>query len=277
MKVTNIWIIAVVVTVMAMVYQRATGPTNPKKTKLQIGDVTYKLKLTRSHGGSTDCPLEFKISDKAVSGTITYRKYPTSEEWTILPMSRKNDTLSVFLPHQPEAGKLEYHVEFQKEGKTFPLQEKNATVVRFKGDVPDGILIPHVLLMIIAMLFANLAGVMAVFKYKKFRFYTLLTLIILGLGGMFFGPWVQYHAFGDAWTGIPFAWDLTDNKTLIAFLFWILAVAMNYKKERPVYVIIASLIMLAVYSIPHSMFGSQLDPGTGKIIQGMIMPGIWGV
>jgi hypothetical protein len=30
-------------------------------------------------------------------------------------------------------------------------------------------------------------------------------------------------------------------------------------------------VMLAVYSIPHSMFGSQLDPSTGKVIQGFII------
>ncbi len=50
---------------------------------------------------------------------------------------------------------------------------------------------------------------------------------------MILGPIVQKYAFGELWTGIPFGWDLTDNKTLIAFLFWILAVIMNRKKERP--------------------------------------------
>ena len=111
---------------------------------------------------------------------------------------------------------------------------------------------------------------MAIFRYRKFRFYTYVTLIALFIGGMILGPWVQWYAFGEAWSGVPFAWDLTDNKTLIAFLFWLLAFFMNRKKERPVYTIIASIVILAVYSIPHSMFGSELDPETGKIIQGMI-------
>ena len=48
---------------------------------------------------------------------------------------------------------------------------------------------------------------------------------------MILGPIVQYYAFGDLWTGIPFGWDLTDNKTLIALIFWILAVV-NEQKER---------------------------------------------
>jgi hypothetical protein len=261
--------IAIVITLAAMFYQRITGPTYPKKTELRLEEKVYKIGLTRSHG-QQDCPLSFNIPDPTVSGTVYFRKFPSKDEWTAVPMIRENDVLKASLPQQPPAGKLEYRVEFQKEGKSYPLKEKNATVIRFKGDVPAWVLIPHIITIFIAMFFANLAGVMALFRHKKYRLYSILTLILLGIGGMALGPLVQYYAFGEAWAGIPFAWDLTDNKTLLAFLFWILAVAMNLKKERPAYVILASLVMLAVYSIPHSMFGSQLDPATGKIIQGFI-------
>jgi len=46
---------------------------------------------------------------------------------------------------------------------------------------------------------------------------------------------------------------------------------MNRKKERPVYTILAAVVLLLIYSIPHSMFGSQLDYNTGNLTQGMIM------
>jgi len=64
---------------------------------------------------------------------------------------------------------------------------------------------------------------------------------------------------------------LTDNKTLIAFLFWVLAVYMNRKTDKPIYTIIAALVLFLVYSIPHSLFGSQLDYGSGEVTQGMIL------
>ena len=82
---------------------------------------------------------------------------------------------------------------------------------------------------------------------------------------------VQYCAFGEFWTGVPFGWDLTDNKTLIALFFWVLAVIMNRKKERPFYVALAAIVLLLVYSIPHSMFGSQLNYESGSVSQGIIM------
>jgi hypothetical protein len=125
--------------------------------------------------------------------------------------------------------------------------------------------------MFIAMLFSTLAGLMAVIKYPLYNKYAVWTLVLFTAGGMVLGPIVQYDAFGDFWTGIPFGWDLTDNKTLIAFIFWVLAVIMNRKKERPVYVVLAAIVLLLVYSIPHSMFGSQLDYNTGTVTQGIIL------
>jgi hypothetical protein len=51
-------------------------------------------------------------------------------------------------------------------------------------------------------------------------------------------------------------------------LFWILAVYMNRKHDRPVYTAVAAFMLLLVYSIPHSLFGSQLDYSTGEVTQG---------
>ncbi|HQK71490.1 MAG TPA: hypothetical protein PL101_10305, partial [Bacteroidales bacterium] len=137
--------------------------------------------------------------------------------------------------------------------------------------VPGWILIPHILLMFIAMLFSTAAGIMSAVKHPSYKKYSVWTLVLLTAGGMILGPVVQHYAFGEYWTGIPFGWDLTDNKTLIAFIFWIIAVIANRKKERPVYSALASFILLLVYSIPHSMLGSELDYESGKIIQGSIV------
>ena len=264
-------VLAAGVTLGAIVYQRSTGPTYPKKVELDMEGTTYSFSLIRSHGGESDCRMTFDIPDPEVEGKIIYRKFPTSDNWTITEMVREDGLLAGYLPHQPPAGKLEYKVEFRKGEKIYPLHESHATVIRFKGDVPAMILVPHIILMFVAMFLSNLTGILAVFRHGNFRKYAVWTLALLGLGGMILGPWVQWHAFGEAWAGVPFAWDLTDNKTLIAFLFWILAVVKNRKTERPAYILAASIVMLIIYAIPHSMYGSQLDPETGRIIQGMIL------
>jgi hypothetical protein len=175
------------------------------------------------------------------------------------------------VPQQPTAGKLEYYLEITDSKGTQTYLKENPVVIRFKGGVPAFILLPHILVMFMAMLFSTLAGMMAVIKYPLFRKYGLWTLILMLIGGMILGPIVQYYAFGDFWTGVPFGWDLTDNKTLIGLLFWIMAVVMNRKSEKPVYTILAAVMLLIVFSVPHSLFGSELNYSTGQVTQGMIL------
>jgi uncharacterized BrkB/YihY/UPF0761 family membrane protein len=92
-------------------------------------------------------------------------------------------------------------------------------------------------------------------------------LIFLILGGLIFGPIVQKFAFGAFWTGIPFGYDLTDNKTLIAFLFWLIPFFYRNKPETfSKFVIIAAIVTLIVFLIPHSLFGSELDYTTNRKI-----------
>ena len=270
MKTVFYWILAVLITLGAIIYQRKTGPTYDKKVKVNIENNTYSFKLVRSHGGEKDFQLDLVVPDQDVSGSMEFRAFPTRDDWTKIEMKRNEDKLSGNLPHLPPAGKYEYKTTLTKGGQEFPLNEGNSVVIRFKGDVPGAVLIPHIFFMFFAMLLGNLAGIMAIFKFPKFKFFTNVTVIALFIGGLVLGPWVQWYAFGEAWAGVPFAWDLTDNKTLVTFIFWLIAFAVNRRKEKPVYVIVASIVMLIVYSIPHSMFGSQLDPETGEIIQGWI-------
>ncbi|QGY45614.1 hypothetical protein GM418_18635 [Maribellus comscasis] len=263
-------IVAFLITAIAIIYQKKTGPTYDKKVETHIENTAYNFNLIRSHGGESDCKIELNIPDQNISGILEYRKYPTNDPWTKVEMKRQYDNLVGYLPHLPPAGKYEYLVILEKNGKKYALNDAQTVVIRFKGDVPLSVLFPHIFFMFFAMFLGNLAGIMALFRHKRYKLFTTITVIALFIGGMVLGPWVQWYAFGEAWAGIPFAWDLTDNKTLFAFIFWVIAFFMNRKKERPVYTVIASLVMLLVYSIPHSMFGSQLDPETGEIIQGWI-------
>ena len=264
------WILAVIITLSASIYQRRTGPTYEKRVEINIDSTDYKFELLRSFGGEEDCKIELIIPETEIRGILEYRKFPTNDDWTTVKMTRQGETISAELPNLPPAGKYEYKIILSKNGTDYPLNNGEPVVIRFKGEVPSWVLIPHIFFIFFAMFLGNLAGVMAIFRYEKFRYYTNLTVIALFIGGLIFGPWVQLYAFNELWAGVPFAWDLTDNKTLVAFLFWLLAYFMNRKKESPVYTVVAAIVMLLVYSIPHSMYGSQLDPETGEMIQGWI-------
>ena len=126
--------------------------------------------------------------------------------------------------------------------------------------LPIFILIIHVIAMFAAMLVATRTGLEALMPDPKYTKYMLWTLGILAFGGFVMGPIVQKYAFGEYWTGIPFGIDLTDNKTLIAFVGWLVALIMYKRSQKPkLWVIGAAVLMLIIFIIPHSVLGSELD------------------
>ena len=251
-KKTIFWVIAFLITVGASVYQRMTGPTYPIDIEIESAGQTYDFELPRSHGGPTDCPVEIELPE-SFSGAVIYRRFPTSESWDTIQLHRVDEHLIAFLPHQPPAGKLEYHVNLQENDRDIDLGLDENIVVRFKGDVPAWALIPHVFFMFLAMLWSNATGIQAAAKIDSYRRNALITVILFVIGGLIFGPIVQKYAFGAYWTGWPFGEDLTDNKVLVSVIIWIAALLMNRKKDRRWMVMIAALVLFAIYMIPHSM------------------------
>lgn len=262
------WVLAVMITLATAVYQRTTGPTYPKKHRVNIDGTEYTVKLLRSHGGKTDAEVQLNIPVEAITGKIYYRRYPTKEKWTSSDLSRSGSILQARLPYQPPAGKLEYYIIISKGNETIKIAADSPVVIRFKGQVPGFVLLPHILIMFLAMVTSNLSGILVLTKHDRYKFYTNLTFCLILVGGIILGPVTQYYAFGEFWTGVPFGWDLTDNKTLITFFAWLVAVAGNRKKARPYLTLIACIVTLVIFLIPHSMYGSELDPNTGKITTG---------
>lgn len=268
MKTFLYWLLAIIITLTAAVYQRMTGPTYEKKIAFIHNGVEQNIELIRSYSTNSPAPVILEINDGDISGNIYYKKYPSNDDFIKVELVHVNNTLEGVLPNQPPAGKLEYYIELLDANSMENILTSEHVIIRYKGDVPSYVLIPHIFLMFFAMLFSNLTGLLALGKRERYRFYTMFTTILLFIGGMILGPVVQKFAFGELWTGVPFGWDLTDNKTLIAFIFWLIAVVGNWKKERPYLSLIAAIVLLLVYSIPHSMFGSELDYTTGTIGQG---------
>jgi len=255
-----IWILAIVITLASAVYQRLTGPTYPVEGEAEVAGSPISYELLRSHGGPGDQPVTLNVPDGTVSGTLVWRRYKTDDLWTRQELVRIDDNLSGTLPHQPPAGKLEYHVELTKDGETLMIPEDENIVTRFKGDVPATVLIPHVLLMFLAMLISTRAGLEALARGRRLKLYAFLAAALILVGGMVYGPVVQKYAFDAYWTGFPLGMDLTDNKTLISMVMWVIALVAVWRSARPRWwVFAASVVTLVIFMIPHSLHGSELQ------------------
>ena len=259
MKNVLLWIVAVVFTMSLVIYQRATGPTYPVSGEFEFGEVKGEFKFLRSHDTEKNAPVQVKISDKEVSGQLSYKRYKSYDEWTTVEMEKNDEGLISRLPFLPAAGKMMYNVVLFKGGKSYPVNDE-PIVLRFKGAVPLAVLTPHIFFMFFSLLFGVRAGLEAIFRKKDTLFQVGVALFTVILGGLILGPIVQKFAFDAYWTGWPFGTDLTDNKTAVIFIFLLIAFLILRKKpENKTWPIIAMIVMIIVYVIPHSVLGSEID------------------
>ena len=259
MKKSVYWLLAIVITLVLSIYQRMTGPTYPKRLTVELKGESYKIKLPRS-GVQHDEMVTLKGIPSDVSSQLHYRRYPSADEYTTVDFVWEDSVWQAALPVQPVAGKLQYYITI--DGKDYAADEP--VVIRFRNDVPASILVPHILLMFAAMLFAVYTFLLIVTR-RKYSIWLKITVGTLFVGGFILGPLVQHAAFGPWWTGFPYGTDLTDNKTLISFLFFIVALATLRWKYNKWVVGLAVLVMMVIFSIPHSTYGSEYDYTTQQL------------
>ena len=272
----GLWILAFIIMAASAVYQRKTGPTYPLSGVAQFNNQACQYEFIRSGTTGEDARVEFPYFDMDTVALLHFKRYKTGEEHIVVPMQPegegKSRKLVALLPSQPPAGKLEYYVTLHSAGDSINVPGDREVVIRFKGAVPAAVLIPHVLLMFIGMLFGMRTLLQALTGMPGLRWMAWTTFILIFIGGLILGPAVQKYAFGAAWTGVPFGWDLTDNKTLIMVVGWLIAICFvgMRGKVKPAgrwMTVLASLLMITVYLVPHSMYGSELD--YSKVEQGV--------
>ena len=260
MKKVLLWVLAFLITASAAVYQRMTGPTHPIRGKVMLNDTEIAFRLERDPETTSDYEVRVKVPQTEITGILLYKRHKTDDPWTKITMVRQEDFLAGSLPKQPTAGKLEYKIFLASQGKEISLSGENPVIIRFKDPVPTVILILHIIIIFLAMMFSTRAGIEALNPKGNPRKLVLWTIGLLIVGGFILGPVVQKYAFGEFWTGFPFGSDLTDNKILIAMVGWIAAlIAGRRGKPARWWVLGASILLMAVYLIPHSLLGSELD------------------
>ena len=257
-----LWVAAFGVTVALAFFQRMTGPSHPARGSVTVADgQSIRYRLPRSNEGR-DCLLISLPPDAGeYRAVVEWRRYPTEDAFASLEMERApSGSLEASIPRQPAAGKVEYVIRVETAGSVVQVPPEETVVARFRDPVPAGVLIPHILAMFASMLVSTRALFEVVRPGARGRGLVLTAMGLLVVGGLFLGPLVQKFAFGAYWTGWPNGTDLTDNKTLIAFLAWLpatVAAARGFRMK--VAVALGWVVMMGVFLTPHSMRGSELD------------------
>lgn len=261
-----LWLAAFIVTVLLAVFQRMTGPSHPIRGTVAVGgSETVRYRMPRSNEGRDQLRIRIPAPTEGGEAVLEWRRWPTDDAFHRQQMMvGANGRLEASIPRQPTAGKVEYRIVLRTGGEVIPIPATETVVARFRDSVPAGVLVPHILTMFLSMLVST-RTLFEVLRPAKpdARGLVLVAMALLVVGGLMLGPLVQRFAFGAYWTGWPFGTDLTDNKTLVAFLAWLPATILAWRNARTrAAVILGWAVMMGVFLIPHSMRGSQLDWST---------------
>ena len=272
-----LWLLAFLLMMGAGVYQRLTGPTHPMRGSFEASGESVAYRLARAAWTDEQARVAVPHAQGVEGGVVVWRRYPTDDAWAETPLVRAGDEWEARLPTQPAAGKLEYFLRLRVDGGEVrvPGRERGQAVLRYRDPVPLGVLIPHIAFMFFGVLIAWRAGLGALFRPRGLRRLAWWAFGLFTIGGMILGPIVQKYAFDAWWTGVPFGWDLTDNKTLVMWLAWLVAALalerIHRRGAEPLsapglsrrgaraLVLIAAVVTVFVYVIPHSVQGSELD------------------
>ena len=275
------WAAAAALTLLCFAFQNRTGPTYPLEGTFPTakGDVAFKFLRSEEIGTGLQIMLRDPVP-AGVSAKVRYRRYKSNDGWSETPMapgtfrfSRRGSAEEVrgvgaTLPSLPErAGKYEYLVLVDDGSGHRSVTGERPVYARYKAPVPRAVLLVHILVVFLSMTLALRTGMQAI-AGGEVRGLLWATIGSLVLGAFVLGPIVQKYAFGVWWSGVPFGYDWTDNKVLVELLAWLGAAAAALLSRNPrtvrAAVIGATVVTLAVYFIPHSIFGSEYDYTRGS-------------
>ena len=275
------WALASALTLACFAFQNRTGPTYPLEGTFPTakGEVAFKFLRSEEIGTGLQIMLRDPVPS-GVSAKVRYRRYKSNDGWSETPMapgafrfSRRGTAeelrgVGATLPSLPErAGKYEYLVLVDDGSGPRSVTGDRPVYARYKAPVPRAVLLVHILVVFLSMTLALRTGMQALAGGEPGGL-VWATIGSLVLGAFVLGPVVQKYAFGVWWSGVPFGYDWTDNKVLVELLAWLGAAAAVRLSRTPrtvrAAVIAATAVTLAVYFIPHSIFGSEYDYTRGS-------------
>lgn len=262
--------VALVLTIVLLGIAKKTSTRHSTEYSHKIGDIDVIHKtVTEDFGEGPVLKLETAYPESLTA--IAYYGAAAGGPYETDTLTQTPEGLITILPVLPKGKEWFYHIDVFRNGEkeaVFPPQGDQ--FIKFKGHVPPYVIVPHIFFMFATVFFA-LMTVFTAFsatkgtgEIKKSVRYLLWTVVFVFIGGFPLGFWVAYMAFGQGWGGIPIGWDITDNKTVIIFLFWLVTFILARKglkgKEMAVsngvylaLTLISLVVTLALFMVPHSI------------------------
>ncbi len=277
-------IIALILTLVLATVSRRLSEREPELKVIEDGGVRieHTTVVEKIGGGDVDIQAEISTTEPVGNYKINLVYRIGKDDLIFSPMRPQKENPGLFfgvIPSQPMRSKVYYYISVrdgEKNELTLPdkVNRLNSPfMIKFKGKVTPAVLIAHIIAMFVGIffifmvLFYDIDLLRGKDALKDVGNLSLLATFFIFLGGMPLGWWVTYQTLGVLWEGIPIGWDITDSKTLIIFLYWLILLYLmkgtvfkkNSKlnvvgeKTLAVFVLMGVILSFLLYLIPHSI------------------------
>lgn len=163
--------------------------------------------------------------------------YKVPAGWVERPLRRDRDAAEEGwwcerIPHLGRGESTRYHIQLRSvDGVSWTLPEgapETQLSLTFKGEVSRPLLLAHVLCMMGGLIPLVLGLFFAIAYLRSGRFLgpvrrlTLIGFALLAIGTLPLGMIVEYQVFGTYWEGWPFGRDVTDTKSGLMMVLWLI-------------------------------------------------------
>ncbi len=225
-------VLGIVITLVVLAAARRLSRNNPQFLEAEKGGVraAHTTVFEQVGEGKPVVKISVEGEDEVVPRVVF--KNLSSGGKTPLEMKNKGpDLWAAKLPDLGKGQRAEYHFEIYKGGKkVLRLPEGDGSLlIKYKGHISTPVLALHIVFMFAGFFFVTesfLGAVWIRFMGEGTGF--TIRMMRAALACIFIGGWpigfiLNYQRFGPVWEGFPFGYDVTDNKTQIIFLFWLIA------------------------------------------------------
>ncbi len=271
--------VAILLTVALFIQTRYFGPNREYTVEGRCGELTVQHTAPRNHKGDGPATLEVVVDGPERDGAALPLKVQGRTEvtddpqpgWDYYPVHeiKKNDDggtcLGFEIPPLPIGTRFLYRFVTGSEEENLRIilaqKDDKPMTLKYEGEVPAWVLIPHILCMFmgITLLFLALFGAVDLVWKRAAPDAARLAWwawAFMFTGGLPFGIAMNWYVFRVTWEAVPFGDDITDNKTQVTLIFWGLAslvLSRRPGRHAGLFALAAGLLAIAMYLIPHSL------------------------
>jgi hypothetical protein len=188
----------------------------------------------------------------------------------------KKGVFEACLPKLEKGTKIKYWITASNVVGTkvrVPKDPEKFGVLRYKGKASNFVVGAHVVFMFGAFFFMVMSFLAAIEilrgrEDKKNAVRAARWVLASSfIGGWPLGFLLNYQTFGTLWEGFPFGYDVTDNKTQVIFILWLVSLFLAWgsfigrgeekdrlgRKAFALAIVACFVISLALFVLPHSI------------------------